>query len=275
MSLLDSTLGQPLPNSLRKGSLSETALRAALANVEHGLAPVEDEQIWTYLCAWGYACLPDGPTRLASVLLGAPPPTPTETIWLEALAYPARTKEYNSHIDLATGDIALRPDKAGGIQFALRPAGEPSWIAFVEAKLYSDMASRTTHDPTRNQLVRVIETALTFCGLETRTTTRVTAVPDAVHVVLLTPRLFRDHPRTRFYGCKFWEYKGNPQAILEDLALATGAIRRHCPLDLAGCLERLHLHWVTYEEVIHALPDSAFKSDLLALARRAGSLLRP
>jgi hypothetical protein len=275
MSLLDSTLTQPLPNSLRLGSLNEAALRADLQALEAGRAPIGDEQIWTYLCACGYACLEDGPTRLASVLMQCQPPSPAEAIWLEPLTFPPRLDERNSYIDLATGAIAWRTDTKGGIHFASPQTGQPTWAVFVEAKLYSDIACRTKNDPMRNQLLRVIETGLTFCCLGAGQVAQATAVPDAVHIVLLTPRLFRDHPGTRYYGCKFRQYEGKPQAILEDLALATGAIRPHCPLDLTASLKRLHLHWVTYEEVIHSLPDWAFKSDLLALARRAGSIIRP
>jgi hypothetical protein len=34
-------------------------------------------------------------------------------------------------------------------------------------------------------------------------------------------------------------------------------------------------HWITYEEVIDAVPDPALKIDLLVLARRSRSLIRP
>jgi hypothetical protein len=95
-----------------------------------------------------------------------------------------------------------------------------------------------------------------------------------VHVVLLTD--FKDHPRTRFYGCKFQEYwpngTVNPAAILADLDRLTLCVAHKC--DMAERLASLSLHWATYEDVIGKMPDNDFKTCLLRLVNRQGSLVR-
>jgi hypothetical protein len=84
-------------------------------------------------------------------------------------------------------------------------------------------------------------------------------LPASVHVVLLTPKVFEDHPRTRFYGCKFQEYcpngTVNQDAILADLKRLSLTVAHKC--DMEERLASLRLHWATYEDVIRKMPDSS------------------
>jgi hypothetical protein len=102
------------------------------------------------------------------------------------------------------------PHCAGGPGVA-----EDSWVCFVEAKYLADAAGSVTHAPLRNQLTRVIENLLCFQAGGTH--------PSRLHFALLTPQLFRDHPKVRLYGYKLHDYYDR-DAILEDIeSLRTSA----------------------------------------------------
>jgi hypothetical protein len=200
MSLYDHIRGSE-PDTLELGWVNRAKLHDTIRRIEESPAPVEDEQALTYLCAYGYAIAPNGPQTLARVLLQNCAVIYDGKIWFEFLPVAPRESEGETHFDLALGAVQKRSRTDSGLEFA-PPTTRPSWIAAIEAKLLSDLSARVTYDVFRNQLLRVIENAVTL-----RDTTD--NLPDSVHVVLLTPKVFKDHPLTRFYGCKFQEYCPN------------------------------------------------------------------
>jgi hypothetical protein len=133
----------------------------------------------------------------------------------------------------------------------------------VEAKWRHDLSYRTTHDLGRNQLARVIETALTFQNQKHRP-----AFPEQVFVTLLTPAYFKAarNRGKRYYAYKFAEYEQDKAAIRRDVEDAAVRPRVQPGLweypDLAERLEALSLCWVTYEELIAAMPGSDYKQAL-------------
>lgn len=254
---------------LQRGWLNTSELEERIRRIERSSAALVDEQVLTYLCAYGYAVAQQGPQSLARVLLHKDTLTYDGKIWFEFLPVSPRNREGKTHFDLAVGDVRKRSRTRSGLEFA-PPNAWPSWIAVVEAKLRSDLSAYVSYDAFRNQLLRVIENALTLrdpAGL----------MPASVHVVLLTPKLFKDNPRTRFYGCKFEEYcpdgTVNPRAILADLGrLQLSAAYSY---DLAERLTSLSLRWTTYEDLISKMPDGdGFKTCLLQLVNREESLVR-
>ena len=162
-----------------------------------------------------------------------------------------RFKEDNTHLDLAIGSIQTRGTTRSGIELAHEPN---PWVCFVEAKWGSDIATHVTNDMDRNQLARVAENALTFQA-EGR-------VVDTVVVTLLTPRRFRTS-RSRFYTYKYEEYRSQPQTLLADLEHSPLPPRNSrtwtYPSDLADRAARLQLHWVTYEDLVSAIPESPLR----------------
>jgi len=230
---------------------------------------LQDEQIWTLLFTYGFVA---GAGSLQSLSDLAKVLTEGECAWapdhevrLEMLpASPRRAlqgdSKGNTEIDLILGDITDRNRVPSGISF--NPNGSPSWVCMVEAKWLSDIACRTTDDLHWNQLIRVIETALAF-----QTTKGQTRYPDQVHVTLLTPGTFRhdgEPSGSRFYYYKYNEYKQYPYLVLTDLGRAAiemrqGLVGWSTPEDLMSHLDKLRLHWVTYEELFKRMPDSEFK----------------
>ena len=81
--------------------------------------------------------------------------------------------------------------------------------------MLADCSATVTYDVLRNQLARTIDVMLDqqpklTAGLESR-------YPDLSCFVLLTPELYRQHPRSRLYGWLLKEYRKRPLAIREDL----------------------------------------------------------
>lgn len=267
--------------------LTETVLKRLRAYEERAenlsAEPLRDEQVWTLLCTYGYAVEGrSGLAKLSSVLTDDQVAPETASAWLEMLPLPPRQgkaegNESNSEIDLILGDVGMRHG-ISGVHY-LPPQNREGWVCLVEAKYLEDIASKTTYDPSRNQMARVIETALAFQVAQAG----VTVLPDRVHFTLLTPHRFTianvAGGGPRLYSYKFREYQQNPLALHDDIEAA--AVPRRAGLDwqypdLKERLEHLSLHWVTYEQLIQSMPDVAYrdfphrsyKQDLLEFIRR-------
>ncbi|MDE2705558.1 MAG: hypothetical protein OXI35_10855, partial [Gemmatimonadota bacterium] len=160
-----------------------------IAKCEEGQV-CEDEQLWTFLAACGYAIAgAEGVKKLTKILTGSDLPQPDcAKIWMEVLPFPPRKQESNTNLDLALGTIKRREGKTSGIKLGSQ---SPSWICFCEMKWYSDIATRTTHDIHRNQLARVIENALYFNdndGDRHSDCMDGDRYSDCVYVALVTPK---------------------------------------------------------------------------------------
>ena len=229
--------------------------------------PLIDEQIWTFLFVYGYR---NHQKELFAALTGAATVEPCKA-WLEMLPLPARQgswsggSEGNSNIDLVAGSLEIRDGTKSGVQY--RPSGP---ICLVEAKWKSDIAGYTSHDPQRNQLARVIETAAT---LQHHVGTHVDPAerfPNEVYVTLLTPWIFRVDrtPASRFYAYKYLEYLSNRSALVHDVAHSKIKCRPPgdwiYPPDIEQRLRDVKLRWVTFEDLYASMPDKDFKE---ALAR--------
>ncbi len=162
-------------------------------------------------------------------------------VWFEAEPIPPRIDEGNSKIDLCFGSIRKRENTSLGIEFDLM--GEESWVCFVEAKYFSDCSTTVSNDPLRNQIVRVIENLLCFQADG--------KYPEKLFFTLLTPRRFKENPKSRLYGYKMEEYK-EINNILCDIALSNLKIREQAHWSYPCLKERvklLHLNWVCYEDI--------------------------
>lgn len=225
-----------------------------------------DEQLWTFLVAVGYASGgEDGIRTLNQKLTGGEGINSPAPVWFEALPMPPRHTESNTNLDLAAGSIRQRGTTSAGIE--LEP-GDGSWICFVEAKWYSDLSTKVTHHPERNQLARVIENALAFQGDQ--------AFAMKTYVALLTPRRFREGKvRSRLYQYKFAEYSERPQSVLDEFVLVDGLLPTRTSKgwsypEMAERLATLTLNWVTYEELVAGLPDTELGSEIRAFSMARG-----
>jgi hypothetical protein len=268
MSLADALQANPKPPALELGWVNLAKLHSRVARIERSRLPLGDEQVLTYLCAYGYAIQPGGPQELARVLLGDDGLAYQGRLWFEFLPASPRVGEGETHLDLALGHVGKRGTTISGLEFAPPPAG-PSWVAMVEAKLGCDISCEVDYDPFRNQLLRVIENAAVLSNGARH-------FPGVAHVVLLTPRVFKDRPRTRLYGCKFEEYCPNGRLDADAIEADLGQLRLQQATyrePIADRLRGLRLHWVTFEEVIRRMPAGTFRTDLLSLLRRERSLV--
>lgn len=271
--------------------LTDRALaRLAKCESRNKLGSLDDEEVWTLLFVYGFvADSLQGLAPLAAALTCGQAPSFARHAHVEMMPYPPRRgnqgrTETHSRIDLMLGDLRRTSGTTAGVEY-LPPETEVGWICLVEAKWLADIATQTKHDCRRNQLARVIETALAFQRHGPSP-----CVPDEVHVTLLTPKRFRmptapGQGGSRLYFYKFREYcseDGQVQAdaILADINSAEIAPRPSTRCwrypDLPAALRKLRLHWVSYEKLWEAMPPSPFKQALgLAIAGAARPLLAP
>lgn len=92
---------------------------------------------------------------------------------------------------------------------------ENGFAVIIEAKVLSDISCQITYDVMRNQIARNIDVMLeknpSLCPpLKNRD-------PEKTLFLLLTPRLFKEIPASRFYGFKLNDYKSHPETIGLDL----------------------------------------------------------
>jgi len=212
-----------------------------------------DEQVWTFLVSCVYAIQGlQGIGLLAQLLTDSEePPQGASKAWFEVLPLPPRSREGNTHLDLALGNIDLRNGTVSGIELG---KSEHNWICFVEFKWYSDIAGSVSYDKHRNQLARVIENAIYF--------NREDQFAQQVHVTLVTPEIFKSYKtKSRLYQYKFVEYSQTaetPGTLALDLAASSLQLR--CPCNnIHERLDNLHLHWITYETLFTNAPDSELK----------------
>ena len=233
---------------------------------------MNDEKVWMLLFIYGFvADSRDDQVVLARRLTDSQCCMGPTTAWLEMLPMPARQgrsglSESNTEVDLVAGDCDRRGQTISGIQY--KPSsGREGWVCFVEAKWLCDLDCQTEHDFQRNQMSRVIETALTFQGPSTTGS----SWPDNVHFTLLTPEKLRPaNPYgggTRLYHYKFHEYRQHPDALLHDIRSAIIPQRPNedgwSYPDLTERIGRLSMHWVTFEEILEVMPDTAYKRALI------------
>lgn len=126
---------------------------------------------------------------------------------------------------------------------ALLLAPSTGFAVHFEAKVLSDIDTKTTHDALRNQLARNLDclwNADAIPSLPKRDR-------DLSVLLLLTPELFRERPTSRLYGHLFHLYRRDASALHRDLPY----------LSLRDCEElSRRLGWVTFEQ-IHGLEPRA------------------
>jgi hypothetical protein len=122
---------------------------------------------------------------------------------------------------------------------------EKEFAIVVESKVLSDISCMVKYDAMRNQIARYIDVLLEKGG---ESSCLRSVRPDRILFVLLTPRMFRDEPTSRFYGRVMREYLDNPTvALARDLRWREGE-------DWSAVSRRLC--WLTWEDFEEELEGS-------------------
>lgn len=136
--------------------------------------------------------------------------------------------DYRSDLEGPTNVDALLLNSSNG--FAI----------IIEAKVLSDISYQVSYDSMRNQIIRNLDVMLgdnkdLVDPLNKR-------IADNSLFLLLTPKLFKENPRSRLYGYSFRDYKDNSQSICDDL--------KHRVLNLTDG-ERIskRMSWITWEDL--------------------------
>jgi hypothetical protein len=219
-----------------------------------------DEQIWTFLIACGYAIKGrQGVAELCTLLTGLEN-LHSEKIWIEVLPISPREKEGQTHLDLAIGDIDIRPGTESGIE--LIPKND-SWIAFCEMKWYSDISYNVSYDQQRNQLARVIENALTF--------QKNGIVAEKIFVALVTPKTFKNSTtKSRLYNYKYEEYRSTDKLINDFNNCGLEKVNKEewqYP-NIKDRAAKLSLNWITFETLLNSLPVSDISEKIKEFEQR-------
>ena len=114
------------------------------------------------------------------------------------------------------------------------------FAVIIEAKVLSDISYQVSYDSMRNQITRNLDVMLgDNKDLGDPLNKR---IADNSLFLLLTPKLFKDNPRSRLYGYTFRDYKDNSKSICDDL--------KHRKLNLTDG-ERIskRMSWITWEDL--------------------------
>ena len=186
---------------------------------------------------------------------------------IEAQPLTHREKEGNTYLDLAMGSIKRRGSTESGIELDI--TNKEQDFVFCEAKWKSDLSVGVSKCSIRNQLQRVIENALIFAGENFK---------GNIFVTLITPELYKKHYElglnTRFYSCKYAEYKGNIKGtflrelnLIKELGVIPfndekGVERKSKYREIVEKnLDKLILNWITFEELLFKISNDSLKSE--------------
>jgi hypothetical protein len=142
-------------------------------------------------------------------------------------------------VDAAKGNAGLEgPTKVDA--FFVNTAN--GFGVMFEAKVLSDISCQVTFDPFRNQFARNIDVMLDDATIE-----RLPRKSASTLFCLLTPKIFKEQPTTRYYGVLFDHYKQNPHLLTEYLP-------HRANVDFAAIAQRLG--WLTFEDCMTVCPDA-------------------
>ena len=227
---------------------------------------LNNEATWTFLAACGYAIAGrNGVALLTEKLTGRSdlPQPKSPQIWLEYRPMTPRVGEGRTHLDLAIGSIQREGGTKGGIELDCDESTR-SWICFCETKWESDIALGTANDDGRNQLVRVIESALYFQNGWW--------FAEEVYVGLVTPAVFGGAAGSaKLYHSKFSEYKSCSSSILRDLD--DGKLTSRNQFNAAERIGALSLRWATFDDLYNSFPASRICFGLREFWSRYGNYL--
>lgn len=114
----------------------------------------------------------------------------------------------------------------------------------IEAKVLSDISAYTSFDNRRNQLVRNVDVMLErYADASVISQRR----PDRSLLAILTPDVFKQHPRSRLYGWLLPDYQENSRSLARDLPHRSN-------MDWSGVSKRLG--WLTFEMVEKVCPGA-------------------
>lgn len=232
----------------------------------HALQIQKDERFWIARALMSHFHVPNRVHAFAGMLvicLGTVPPVEGLDSWEQALGDGEELKlyfevslptppGYRGHLAGRLGERVLIPHvlesawttAATGHALegatkadAVLVAPETGFAVLFEAKVLADASGGIGFDVLRNQLARSIDVMLEpNPRLQWPLTRR---RPERTCYVLITPEIFRQHPRSRMYGWLMHDYQNNPAALRRDLPHRTET-------DFAAVSRRLG--WLTWED---------------------------
>jgi hypothetical protein len=246
--------------------------REAAPSIRDAKGPCQvekDERFWVVACLLRYYYAPDRDERFASILsraFGQSPPMAGFSRWQECfggeevylffeanLPSPPAYRKWlakclpERHLVPYVLDAGLQAAESlegpTHVDALLLDASSGCAVLF-EAKVLSDCSCQVTFDARRNQVARNIDVMLDpNSGLPEPLSHR---DPERTLFALLTPRMFRDDPRSRMYGTLMAEYQANPLTLATDLP--------HREAEWESVSRRVG--WLSWEDCEEVLPGA-------------------
>jgi hypothetical protein len=245
-----------------KSGLAPPTATSKFAQIE------KDERVWIVSALMSYFHHAERGTALSGLLsraLGREPPLEGFNEWTDAfgdelrlffeggLPSPSGYREWLSARLASRQPVPylLQAGQKRGLRLeghtqadALLLDGSTGCAVIFEAKAFSDVSIHVTFDVMRNQIARNID-----CMLEDNPKLAPPLNqrrPERTMFVLLTPRMFQEHPASRLFGGLMREYRENPSALQRDLP--------HRDVDWEAVSRRIG--WLTWEDCEEILPGS-------------------
>lgn len=224
--------------------------RAEMRRAFHAPNALWNEKVWSYLVADILCNSKLRDQHVAYLCEEYISLDDTFQVWFEAQPLVPRKgqrgfTEGNTRLDLAFGSIRRRGSTKAGIEF--NHNSHSSWVCFVESKYYADQSLSVTHDPNRNQIIRIIENLLCFQGKF--------QFPKRLFFVFLTPRVFKQsftRPDAKLYSETLQRYD-NHKEVLHDIERSPFPKRDQFdwkyPESLADRVRHLSMKWLTFEDI--------------------------
>jgi hypothetical protein len=247
--------------------------KAALAHLKRlGNQMQKDERFWivTALMKLFHSGDPVASfEHVLSLAIGDTPPMNGFPTWKDALGDPAKLRlffevnlpsppSYKEKLHDRVQERVLvpwileeatkKPNKAleGATKVdAMLLSEETGFAVAFEAKVLSDASTHIRYDVLRNQIARNIDVLLERnCTLQFPLTER---RPELSCFVLITPRIFQDHPESRLYGWLMNEYRAG-----------SGLLGRHLDHRQPEQLDTVpgRLGWLTWEDCNDIAPGT-------------------
>jgi len=174
---------------------------------------------------------------------------------------PYQNSSENTKLDISCGAIIKKDERYCELEYS----GSSNAVSFVMVKYLKDIKFSKTQMPLMNNFDGMIENLLCFQGNR--------AFPEKIVFTLITPKIFKESPKSRLYGYKMCEYGYNDGVLkLNGLLEIIKKRKEHeekrieknwmYPENIQDRIDKIQIRWVTFEEIFGMKDEEVKNSDM-------------
>lgn len=171
---------------------------------------------------------------------------------------PYQNSSGNTKLDISCGAIIKKDERYCELEYS----GSSNAVSFVMVKYLKDIKFSNNQIPLMNDFDGMIENLLCFQGNIT--------FPEKVVFTLITPKIFKENPKSRLYGYKMSEYGYNDRHLklnefLRIIKKRKSYEEKRCekdwvyPENIQDRMDKIQIRWLTFEEIF-GLKDAELKN---------------